>query len=98
MDNIVPIKKQKLSMKQKYSLYLSEGPKSKDKLSNEYNLFDDLNSNDSAMTENVRNYLLIVKNEDKAGVKSEEIIKENNMSKDRGRKAIKKPKQVKAKA
>jgi hypothetical protein len=57
MHNINLPKKQKLSLVQKYKLYLSKGPKPKDKLSNKYNLLDDLNVKDEAMMEKLRSYV-----------------------------------------
>jgi hypothetical protein len=52
--NIVPNKKQKLSLEQKYKLYLSKLPLSKGSLSNKYNLLDDLNSTDKVMMNELR--------------------------------------------
>ncbi|HSX47541.1 MAG TPA: hypothetical protein VLF63_02085 [Patescibacteria group bacterium] len=57
MSSILLNKKQKLSFTNRYGLYLSQGPKPKNKLSNRYNLFDDLNSNDLAFVEIARNYI-----------------------------------------
>jgi hypothetical protein len=57
MQNINKPKKQKLSLIQKYKLYLSKGPRSEDKLSNKYNLLDDLNVKDEAMMAKLRSYV-----------------------------------------
>lgn len=56
MRNIDLIKKQKL-LEQKYKLYLSKSPRPQGKLSNEYNLLDDLNIKDKAMMKEVKNYI-----------------------------------------
>lgn len=89
--------KQKISLNQKYILYLSEGPKPESKQSNKYNIFDDLNSKDETIIRKTRDYLRFVRSANKGGSKSAQSIKEKIMSKDRGRKAIKKPKQTKTK-
>jgi len=82
MHTITPVIKPILSLKQKYSLYLSKFPKAKSKLSNIHNIFDTLNIKDKIMMKEARSYM--------------RLAKENDMSKDKGRKAIKKPRQVKA--
>lgn len=56
MRNIEPIKKQTSSMAKKYKLYLSKLPTPKDKLSNKYNLLDDLNIADKALMKEIRSY------------------------------------------
>jgi|SRR5579884_1091269 len=98
MRSFAPSKQQTLSLNQKYSLYLVKGPKSDSKLSNKYNMFDDLNVKDKVIMEETRNYLRSAHGTNKTGAKSAQSIKEKAMPKDRGRKAIKKPKQLKVKA
>jgi len=56
MRNIVPNKKQKLSLAAKYRLYLNKLPVPKDKLSNTYTLMDDLNTTSKAMMKEIRSY------------------------------------------
>jgi hypothetical protein len=56
MRNIVPNKKQKLSLAAKYKLYLSKLSVPKDKLSNKNNLMDDLNTTDKTMMKEIRSY------------------------------------------
>jgi len=97
MRIIEPIKKQKLSMEERYRQYLKTRPEPTDKLHNEYNLFDDLNSADKAMMRTARLYLHRSNSADNSINKSEKTHMEKTMSKDRGRKAIKKPKQLKVK-
>lgn len=92
MSVIVPNKKQTLSLAHKYKLYLSKWPKSKDKLSNKHNIFADLNAIDKAMMRDIKKYLTH-KSHQKGGLS----VGGENMPKDRGRKAIKKPKQLKVK-
>ena len=65
MENTAPNKKQKISLADKYALYLNEGPKPGNKLSNKYNLFDDLNIRDNTMMKDARDYLLSVKSDNK---------------------------------
>jgi hypothetical protein len=91
MRNIEPIKKQTLSSREKYRQYLSEQSEPSDKLHNKSNIFDDLNSVDKAMMKEAKLYL------HRSNIESNKPIKEKTMPKDRGRKAIKKPKQVKVK-
>lgn len=98
MRNIVPNKKQTLSKREKYRQYLSEQPEPLDKLHNKSNIFDDLNTTDSAMMKEAKLFIHRSNGAAKSRNKCEEIFKgnrEKTMPKDRGRKAIKKPKQVK---
>ena len=97
MHSIVPIKKQTLSMAEKYHQYLTKRPEPTDKLRNKYNLFDNLNSADEAMVKATRLYLYRSNRAGNSINKSEKTHMEKTMSKDRGRKAIKKPKQSKVK-
>lgn len=60
MRIIASHKKQKrLSLAQKYKLYLNERPESKEKLSNTYNLFDDLDTANKTMMREAKSYILI---------------------------------------
>lgn len=96
---IAPNKKQKLSLAEKYRRYLSEQSEPSDKLHNKSNIFDDLNTNDKAMMKKAKLYLFRRNGAGKSHNKSEKMFKESRekiMPKDRGRKAIKKPKQGKA--
>ncbi len=68
MYNIVPNKKQKLQA-EKYQLYLDERTAPIDKLSNRYNLFDDLDSKDKVMMDETQNFILAA---NKADVKAEQ--------------------------
>lgn len=75
MRNIVPNKKQKLLLAEKYRKYLSEGPKPTDKLHNKYNIFDDLNSIDKVMMKEAKIYIARSGGAIDYRVESEEIIK-----------------------
>ena len=100
MCNIVPNKEQTLSTREKYRQYLSEQPEPSDKLHNKSNIFDDLNSADKVLMNEARFYLRRSNGAGKSSDKSDETLKENRekiMPKVRGRKAIKKPKQLKVK-
>lgn len=100
MRNIVPNKKQTLSVREKYRQYLSEQPEPSDKLHNKSNIFDDLNTTDNAMMKETKLFIHRSNGAGKSRNKSGETLKENRekiMPKDRGRKAIKKPKQLKIK-
>ena len=100
MRNIVPIKKQTLSSREKYRQYLNERPGPSDKLHNKSNIFDDFNSTDKALMKEAKLFIHRSKGAGKSRNKSEEVFKGNRekiMPKDRGRKAIKKPKQLKVK-
>jgi hypothetical protein len=94
---IEPIKKQTLSMKERYRQYLKTRPEPTHKLHNKYNLFDDLNSADKSMIKVARAYLHRSNSADNSINKSEKTHMEKTLSKDRGRKAIKNPKQLKVK-
>ncbi|GEM_PF-2866485 len=101
MRGIIPNKKQKLSLAKKYRQYLRGMHEPSDKLHNKYNIFDDLNTADKAMTKEAGLFMQQSNGEGKSRNKSEKIFKENGekiMPKDRGRKAIKKPKQLKVKS
>jgi len=97
MINIAPNKKQKLSLAEKYRQYLKIRPEPTEELRNKYNLFDDLNSTDEAVMKEAKLYLWRSNRAANSNNKSEVIDREKTMPKDRGRKAIKKPKQVKVK-
>jgi hypothetical protein len=97
---IAPNKKQKLSLAQKYRQYLGEQPEPSDRSHNKSNIFDDLNTADKAMMKKAKLYLRRSKGAGKSPNGSEETLrdgKERIMPKDRGRKAVKKPRQIKAK-
>lgn len=57
MKIIAPNKKQKLALAEKYRRHLGGMPEPSDKLHNKYNLFDDLNSADQAITKEAKLYL-----------------------------------------
>lgn len=100
MHGITPNMKQKLSLAAKYRQYLSELPEPLDKLHNKSNIFDDLNTTDKAMMKEAKLFIHRSNGAGKSRNKSEERFKGNRekiMPKDRGRKAIKKPKQLKVK-
>jgi hypothetical protein len=100
MKSIVPNKKQKLSLTEKYRQYIRRMPEPSDKLHNQDNIFDDLNSTDQAIMKEAKIYLHRGNGAGKSRNKSEKMLKEHKekiMPKDRGRKAIKKPKQLKVK-
>lgn len=100
MKSIVPNKKQKLSLAEKYRQYLRVMLEPSDKLHNKYNIFDDLNTTDKAMMKEARLFIHRSNGAGKSRNKSEKIFRENGekiMPKDKGRKAIKKPKQLKVK-
>lgn len=100
MHGIAPNMKQKLSLAKKYRQYLSELPGPSDKLHNKYNLFDDVNSVDKALMKEAKLFIHRSNGAGKSRNKSKERFKGNRekiMPNDRGRKAIKKPKQLKVK-
>ena len=100
MNIIAPNKKQKISLAKQYRQYLSEQPEPLDKLHNKSNIFDDLNTTDNAMMKEAKLFIHRSNRAAKSRNKSEDIFKGNRekiMPKDRGRKAIKKPKQIKVK-
>ncbi len=61
----------------------------RDRLHNKNNIFDDSNRADKAMMKEAKLYL------HRSKIESKKTIKKNTMPKDKGRKAVKKPKQVK---
>ncbi len=95
MKSIVPNKKQKLSLAKKYRQYLRGMSEPSAKLHNKYNIFDDLNTIDKAMMQEARLFIYRSSGAGKSRNKFEMIFKEKTMPKDRGRRSIKKPKQVK---
>ncbi len=57
MRVITDIKKQTLSMKQKYYIYLNDGLIPANNKSNKHNIFDDLNDVDKVIMEETRIYM-----------------------------------------
>jgi hypothetical protein len=98
MNIIAPNKKQKNSLADKYRQYITEQPEPLDKLHNKSNIFDDLNSTDKGIMKEAKLFIHRSYGAGKSRNETEKIRRENRekiMPKDRGRKAVKKPKQVK---